>query len=164
VKRELDELKALLSHKIPDGDLAAVLREAVHCAIEKHGKRRGAVEPTRTRNTEAIANSAIAASSLAAPPSRPAIPAAVRRQVWKRDAGRCTFVATDGRRCGSTWKLEFDHLTPVALAGETTVDGLTLRCRAHNLLGAERAFGREFMERFRSTAARSGEFASAGES
>jgi len=46
-KAELDELKALLSHKIPTGDLGAVLREAVRCAVEKHGKRKGAVVPAR---------------------------------------------------------------------------------------------------------------------
>ncbi|HZZ85606.1 MAG TPA: HNH endonuclease [Anaeromyxobacteraceae bacterium] len=54
-KGELDQLRQLLSHKVPTGDLAAVLREAVRCAIEKHGKRRGAVAPARK----------------AAPPSRP---------------------------------------------------------------------------------------------
>jgi hypothetical protein len=48
-KKELDELKGLLAHKIPGGDLSAVLREGVRCAIEKHGKRKGAVEPARTR-------------------------------------------------------------------------------------------------------------------
>ncbi len=46
-KEELETLKALLGHKIPDGNLAVVLREAVRCAVEKHGKRRGAVRPSR---------------------------------------------------------------------------------------------------------------------
>jgi hypothetical protein len=41
-REELETLKCLLSHKVPDGNLAAVLREAVRCAIQKHGKRRGA--------------------------------------------------------------------------------------------------------------------------
>ncbi|MFL5263066.1 MAG: HNH endonuclease, partial [Anaeromyxobacteraceae bacterium] len=39
-KQDLDALKDLLAHKIPGGDLSAVLREAVRCAIEKHGKRK----------------------------------------------------------------------------------------------------------------------------
>ena len=38
---------ATFSHKVPDGDLTAVLREAVRCAVEHHGKRRGAVKPAR---------------------------------------------------------------------------------------------------------------------
>ena len=84
------------------------------------------------------------------PPKAPAsIPAAVRREVWRRDGGRCAFVAADGRRCNSRWKLELDHVQPVALGGSSTVDDLRVTCRAHNLLYAERAFGREHMDRFR---------------
>jgi hypothetical protein len=41
-KADLDALRTLLSHKIPDGELGAVVREAIRCALEKHGKRRGA--------------------------------------------------------------------------------------------------------------------------
>src|SRR5512133_3881948 len=49
LKGDLETLRCLLSNKLPDGDLAEVLREAVRCAIEKHGKRRGAVKPARKR-------------------------------------------------------------------------------------------------------------------
>jgi 5-methylcytosine-specific restriction endonuclease McrA len=133
---DLETLKALLSHKIPDGDLAAVLREAIRCGIEKHGKRIGATAPTRERK---------AASS--SDPSY--IPAAVRRTVWKRDGGRCTYVGPDGHRCESRWQLQSDHVDPVALGGTSRVEDLRLRCRPHNLLEAERVFGREHMEQFR---------------
>jgi hypothetical protein len=80
---------------------------------------------------------------------RPAIPAEVRRAVWERDGGRCAWVGKDGRRCGSTWMLEFDHIRPVALGGTSTVDDLAVACRAHNFYAAELIFGREFMEQFR---------------
>ena len=46
-KKDLDQLRSLLAHKVPDGDLGSVLHEAVKCALEKHGKRKGAVEPSR---------------------------------------------------------------------------------------------------------------------
>ena len=46
-KEDLETLTSLLSHKIPDGDLAAVLHEAIRCAVEKHGRRKGAVAPRR---------------------------------------------------------------------------------------------------------------------
>jgi len=126
----------LLSHKIPDGDLAAVLSEAIRCGIEAHGKRRGAAPPTTNRAPK--------------PSSDPSyIPAAVRRAVWLRDGGRCTFVGPDGHRCDSRWQLQFDHVDPVALGGVATVEKLRLRCRPHNLLEAERVFGREHMDQFR---------------
>ena len=76
-------------------------------------------------------------------------PAEVRRAVWKRDGGRCTYVSPDGVRCGSRWQLEPDHIEPVALGGTSRVEDLTLRCRPHNLLRAEQVFGRAFMDRYR---------------
>ena len=86
-----------------------------------------------------------------APAGERYIPAAVRRTVYARDEGRCTFVSPDGRRCCERSKLEFDHIVPVALGGKSTVDNVRLRCRAHNQYAAELVFGTDFMERKRST-------------
>ena len=58
LEKEIEELKALLSHKIPNGDLTAVVREAVQCALEKHRKRKGAAEPTRKRKSPVAAKAA----------------------------------------------------------------------------------------------------------
>ncbi|MFL5271952.1 MAG: HNH endonuclease [Anaeromyxobacteraceae bacterium] len=146
-KEELDALKDLLAHKIPGGDLSAVLREAVRCAIEKHGRRKGAVEPSRTRKAAHREQQGDGAPQAAK--AREPIPAAVRRAVWKRDGGRCAWCAEDGRRCGSTWMLELDHIVPAALGGLSTVENLRLHCRPHNQLCAERIFGRAHMDLFR---------------
>jgi len=143
-KQELDQLTELLSHKIPGGDLAAVLREAVHCAIEKHGKRKGAVEPARKRERKAPKVAPAAPSK-----AREPVTAEVRRQVWKRDGGRCAWTSPDGHRCGSRWRVEIDHIDAAALGGPSTPENLRLACEAHNRLHAERTFGRAFMGRFR---------------
>lgn len=165
LKAELDELTALLGHKVPNGDLAAVLREAVHCALEKHGRRKGARAPARDRvsaPSRALTRERAPTGEQAAPASktasrdpalhargRPHVPAHVRREVWKRDGGRCTWRGPDGRRCESRWRLEFDHVTSFALGGATTADGLRLLCRVHNQLHAEQVFGADHMARFR---------------
>ena len=78
------------------------------------------------------------------------VPASVKRAVWQRDGGRCTFVGDSGHRCASRTRLEYDHVEPVAAGGRATVKGLRLRCRAHNQLAAEQAFGRGFMNAKRS--------------
>ncbi len=157
LKNELEELKALLSHKIPKGDLTAVVREAVQCALEKHRKRKGAAEPTRKRK------SPVAARAVKKPvDGREPISAAVRREVWKRDEGRCTWRGPDGRRCGSIWKVELDHIRPAALGGPSTVENLRILCRAHNTLSAEHAFGRAHMAAFRNNATQTGEAAAPG--
>ncbi|MFL5273901.1 MAG: HNH endonuclease [Anaeromyxobacteraceae bacterium] len=146
-KQELDTLKDLLAHKIPCGDLSAVLREAVRCAIDKHGKRKGAVQPSRTR--KAAPGKQQGEDSPQARKAREPISAAVRREVWKRDGGRCAWCAADGRRCGSTWKLELDHIAPAALGGRSTVENLRLCCKSHNQLSAAQIFGHAHMDLFR---------------
>ncbi len=74
---------------------------------------------------------------------RQRVPAAVRRAVFERDGGQCTFVDHEGRRCGRRHFLEFDHIEAHALGGPETVTNLRLRCAAHNALEAERLLGRE---------------------
>ncbi len=154
-KKDLDQLKALLAHKFPGGDLGAVLREAVQCALEKHGKRKGAVEPSRKRKSPPPKERA--ADEKPRPATREPIPVAVRREVWKRDGGQCAWRSEDGHRCGSTWKLEIDHLVPAALGGPSTVENLRVCCHTHNQLHADHAFGRAHMELFRSEHPRMGE-------
>jgi len=136
-KDDLETLSMLLSHKVPSGDLAAVLHEAVRCAIDKHGKRKGAVRPARK------------VAPRAAPKDPAAVPAELRRQVWERDGGFCAWVGPDGRRCGSRWQVEVDHVDPVARGGKATLGGLRLLCRAHNRLYAEQVYGREHMWKYR---------------
>ena len=73
------------------------------------------------------------------------VPAAVEREVWERDEGRCTFESDDGHRCEATRWIECDHILPVARGGRATAENLRLRCRAHNQYAAERVFGEAFM-------------------
>ncbi|MDD3642947.1 MAG: HNH endonuclease signature motif containing protein [Candidatus Krumholzibacteria bacterium] len=77
------------------------------------------------------------------------IPVKIRDEVWRRDGGRCAFVSASGRRCGSTWDLEVDHIVPLARGGDASPGNLRLLCAGHNRLEAERVYGREHMERFR---------------
>jgi 5-methylcytosine-specific restriction endonuclease McrA len=69
----------------------------------------------------------------------------VKRAVWERDGGRCTYVGEDGRRCNSAWQVEFDHRIEVGRGGEPTVDNVRLLCRPHNQYAAEQTYGAEFM-------------------
>ena len=61
-----------------------------------------------------------------------AIPVGVRRQVWQRDGGRCSYVDPQtGRRCNSTHLIEIDHIVPHALGGGADPGNLRL-CGAHH--------------------------------
>ncbi len=134
--------QALLGHAVPSGDLAQVLDRALDALIAKLEQRRFA-RSARQR------------------PSRPRraadtryVPAEIRRMVWQRDGGRCSFVGDNGHQCETRARLEFDHVEPFARGGRATVGGLRLRCRAHNQLDAERAYGAEFMRNQRDAARR----------
>ena len=62
-----------------------------------------------------------------------AIPAAVKREVWRRDRGRCRYVdRTSGRRCGSQHLLQIDHVVPYARGGAAEPNNLRLLCAAHH--------------------------------
>ncbi len=62
-----------------------------------------------------------------------AIPAAVKREVWRRDRGRCRYVdRTSGRRCGSQHLLQIDHVVPYACGGAAEPNNLRLLCAAHH--------------------------------
>ena len=68
--------------------------------------------------------------------------AAVRREVWRRDEGRCAFTGPAGR-CGETGFLEFHHVQPYADDGPATVENIALQCRAHNQYEAALLFAPE---------------------
>src|SRR5262249_15467989 len=50
------------------------------------------------------------------------VPNQVKRAVWKRDRGQCTFVSDSGHRCEARTGIEFDHVREVARGGEATVE------------------------------------------
>ena len=94
---QLQELRALMRHQIPDGDIGSLLGRAV----------------------------------------------------VRRDAGRCRYVSRGGVRCGAAEFLEFHHVDPWARTGTHSVDGISLRCRAHNQYEARGDFGEAHMAQFR---------------
>jgi hypothetical protein len=57
------------------------------------------------------------------------ISVAVRREVWRRDQGKCVS-------CDSHERLEFDHVIPVTLGGSNTVRNIQLLCERCNRLKA----------------------------
>jgi hypothetical protein len=137
---QLQELRALMRHQVPDGDLGRILARAVAVLLAQVRRRKFA-ETSRPRP-------APASDSSKEMPSRH-IPAAIRRAVWRRDAGRCGYVSAGGRRCDAREFLEFDHAEVWSRTRSHSIAGLTLRCRAHNQQRARLDFGEQHMARFR---------------
>jgi hypothetical protein len=126
---KLRRARDLLRHSIPAGDVGEILDRALTLLLQDLERRRcAAVTSPRT-------------STAPASQSRH-IPAAVKREVWRRDDGRCAF-SSGSRRCTETAFLEFHHVVPYANGGAATVGNIELRCRAHNQYEAELLFADE---------------------
>lgn len=80
------------------------------------------------------------------------VPAAVRRAVWERDGGQCTFVDDEGNRCTERRYLEIDHRVARARGGPKGIRNCRLLCKAHNQQWAKQTFGIDFVTRARSRA------------
>jgi hypothetical protein len=127
---KLDRARDGLSHALPGATAEQVLEAALDLLLEQQARAKALVKRPRP---------ARAPRPAAADPR--AIPAAVEREVRLRDEDRCQFPLDAGGVCGSRWQVELDHITPLALGGESTVANLRCACRRHNLLAAARALG-----------------------
>jgi hypothetical protein len=81
------------------------------------------------------------------------LPVAVRRRVFERDEGCCTFIGANGKRCRSTYQLQFHHKVPFARGGPATCANVTLHCARHNRHQAYEDYGASHMDRFVAAAA-----------
>lgn len=137
-KRFVEKLAAArdaLSHSHPGASEAEVLEAALDVLLARAAKRKGLVEKPRERTASAASSPRY-------------VPAEVRRAVWRRDEGRCQWPMPGGGICGSTRQCEIDHILPVALGGESTVENTRLVCRPHNDEAARRVFGDAWMDGF----------------
>jgi hypothetical protein len=76
------------------------------------------------------------------------VTAAVRRAVWSRDDGKCTWPLDSGGICGSTLRLEVDHVVPRGRGGPSTIDNCRLACKFHNQLAARQVYRDGWMDQF----------------
>jgi len=152
LRDKLERLQALLRSSVPDGDLATIVEQAVTEKLERLEARRFA----KTKSPRKVLPQVGARSTeKGTRPRSRYIPAVVRRTVEERDGGRCTYRDAQGRRCTRRNDLEYHHRTPFGRGGQHSVDVLTLMCQTHNMLMAERDYGKEVMARFRHRARRS---------
>ncbi len=136
-RRFLEKLAAAkdaLSHSKPGASAEEILESGLDLLLERHAKRKGLVAKPQEK---------------VRPSKTDAIPAHVKRAAWIRADGRCEWPLESGERCGSTTRLEFDHhFQPRARGGPPTLENIRVHCRDHNIMGARRAFGDEWMDQF----------------
>jgi len=131
----LDEVRAETSHTHPGASLEVLLAECMKQALASWPKKRRAAtgRPRATGGKKSISRT---------------IPAQVRRVVWERDEGRCTFVSDDGHRCSATRRLQLHHDLAYSRGGPATVENIRLLCAMHNDFMARADFGDRHMDQF----------------
>ncbi len=130
---KLEAARAGQGHAQPGASAEQILETALDLLLAHQAKRRAqAKKPQRAPR-----------------PAKPGhVPAAVKRVVWERDGGKCQWPLDSGGICGSTLRLEIDHVVPRARGGPSTIDNCRLACRTHNQLAARQVYGDDWMDRF----------------
>ena len=143
--KRLEELKSLLSHKNPVLSHRELLSILLEDALKKHDPRRKKVRKTRMRketvtspqklegldiNNKQSHKSEIKQPIVTSPQkgeykgtvkklSR-AIPTYLKKHIWERDEGQCSYVHPETkRRCSSKHLLQIDHIRPFCLGGKS---------------------------------------------
>jgi len=135
-KQYLDKLDAARKgqgHAQPGASAEKVLEAALDLLLAQQAKRRGDAKQPRIHPRPSKTNH---------------VPAAVKRAVWSRDEGKCTWPLDSGGICGSTLRLEIDHIVPRGRGGPSTIDNCRLTCAMHNQLAARQVYGDDWMDRF----------------
>lgn len=130
---KVDAARGALSHSHPGATNESILEAGLDLLLARHRKRRGiGAKPARTSRSAATGR----------------IRAEVKREVWARDEGRCTWPLDGGGTCGSTLRLEFDHVVARGRGGSSDAANVRLLCRFHNQLTARVTYGDDLMDRF----------------
>ena len=135
LKDKLEQAAQLLQHRIGRTDMPALIECALDRLIAEENKRRhGATDkprqprPPRQTVNDACATAAQDSAASTGNPSkastdnepRPAsrhIPNHVKREVYARDQGQCTFVSSDGHRCSERGGLQGTTRSHLAKVG-----------------------------------------------
>jgi 5-methylcytosine-specific restriction endonuclease McrA len=159
---KLNEIKSLLSHKIPSQNTAEVLNVLFEQFLRKHSLMSKINEPVSKEENQLNGNPDIKGKPLTPqsetlPPKVAKAPlqvqsekrsryisAPIRRSLYQRASGCCEYRDQSGVRCSSRYQLEFDHIVPFALNGSNEADNIRIVCSKHNsYLASQKNIGLE---------------------
>jgi hypothetical protein len=147
----LEAARAALSHSHPGATDGEILEVGLGLIIQRHAKRRGMVKNPRKKAAESMPpGSAPSPAAEAAPVVQGRyVPAAIRRAIWQRDDGKCQWKLEAGGICGSTCRVELDHIEPFAKGGRILKpEEGRLLCKHHQDVSARQVYGDEVMDRY----------------
>jgi hypothetical protein len=114
--------------------------------LKKAKEGQGHVQPRAT--DEQVLTAALELLVAQQEKRKASVPAKVKREVRARDGGRCQWKLASGGVCGSTVRLEIDHVVPRGRGGPSTVANCRVLCNPHNIEAARAEYGNAVMERY----------------
>lgn len=133
-KQRLDQLKLLLSHVNPN----MTYQELIDHLCQRTLKQ---LDP-KLKNNNIKPNLLKIDNAKSTKPNSRYLLSALKVKIHQRDQGCCSYVSPQtGKKCGSKFQVQVDHIQPYALGGKNEESNLRLLCSAHNRLRAEQTFG-----------------------
>jgi len=140
---KLNEIKSLLSHKIPSQSTADVLNVLFEQFLKKHEltskqTKETGVEDIQLKNSQKIEAKPLpqevekVTQTVQTDKRSRYISVPIRRGIYQRARGCCEHRDQKGVRCSSRYQLEFDHIQAFALNGSNGVENIRLVCSRHN--------------------------------
>lgn len=151
LSNKLEKLKNLLAHQIHSNSATELIEKLADIALEKldlypeKPKVKAKLLP-KIKDNHTLEHKKHSQDSQDSQDSKPIslhhppqqissryIPQKLRRGVWQKSKGQCSFISpTTKRRCCSQYALQIEHIKPFAFGGKTEMKNLELLCREHN--------------------------------
>ena len=135
----LETLKSLLSHISPNMSYGKLFQTLSELGLDKYDPRRKlkkqnekkqAVKKQDKVKTTLVINKD---SKNKSKTNNRYIPAQIKRLVWTRDQGQCSYICPETKKkCSSKHFLQIDHIHPYSLGGSSELSNLRLLCAGHN--------------------------------
>ncbi len=134
LRKSLEELRSLLGSKGAHMNLAELIQETTDISIAELKKKKFGVKQMKREVGENKNLKNTPAQDLSKRQNSRYISKKLKYEVWSRDCGKCT-------KCSSRRYLNYDHIKPIALGGETKIENLRLLCFHCNQRQAQKTFG-----------------------
>ncbi|OYZ23873.1 MAG: hypothetical protein B7Y39_03165 [Bdellovibrio sp. 28-41-41] len=119
--QKLMKMRELLSNSLPNGSNWDQVLEYVSDKIIQQKDK-----------TRVVSRSSTVKEPKSSQGARQAIPVNVQRQIFRRDQCCQYKDKHSGKQCGSTWRLEIDHIQPIWSGGSNKLENLRVLCASHN--------------------------------
>jgi hypothetical protein len=135
--KKLEAARLALSHSMPGASAEDILSVGLDLLLARDAKSKALVE--KPRSTLAEVGQSLDSDH---------VPAALEREVRKRDGGVCQWQLDSGGICGSRFRIQLDHIIPLAFGGKSELKNLRLLCATHNKWAARQKLGHGLMNRY----------------